>query len=516
MPETTYITITLQELVRFFLRGSIPALLAATVLAAAVFFLSRSWPPTYEARATILAVQSNPDLRSFGVSIVTVPVLDVSAYRKAALSTPVLAEAMRILGTSNPELSAIAGFREGLRVETEPARDSSLIDISVKGDSPEQAAAKANALALALIDWDRGRATENLIRLINALEQQIELLNQQIRSLEVPGAPAGQLEDRIGLRDQQQIQLTYARTVRDSAIGLLSVIEPGLPPTSPIAPRPALNSAVAAVLAVFLIYGLLLVRDALDTRLKSSDDLTRISGLPVIAEFPKLRPGNLRLPRDMSDYLRTNILLESKKSRSRIILVTSANTGEGASGVAMALAESFVNSNHHTLLIDANLRKPTLTREYKIDRGNHRSLSRYLEDASEPYVPVKVAINDSVSLDLIPSFGPVPSPTNLLSQGFRERLDKWRKQYDAIVIDSAPILPVADTLTIAPLSSGVVLTVNFERTNHRSLRKAVETLQRLGVGIIGLVATDTRETSRRSERYHDAPAPQRSPNPPAG
>ena len=202
------------------------------------------------------------------------------------------------------------------------------------------------------------------------------------------------------------------------------------------------------------------MRDALNTRVRDSEDLARVSGLPVLGEFAKQASGR-RLPGERAGYLRTNLLFATT-AEPRVILVTSPQSSEGKSSVALSTAESFARNGFRTLLVDADLRKPVLAGEYGV-RPPQAGLQDLLENLHEDYRPLEVSPN----LHLVPSFKPAPAPAELLSFGFRERLNEWRERYDVIIIDSAPVLPVADTLVIAPQCSGVLLAASPGSSDQR-------------------------------------------------
>ncbi len=495
------VEISLLDLVNFIRRGIWFALLISIPIAAGTYFWTNSLDPSYRARATVLAAQTTLDSAPFGTTLVTAPPLDVDAYKAAALSDPVIAAALSNAGLGDGDPNSIASFRKRINVRTEQARTSSLINIDVTNTSPVIAAQLANGLAQALVDWDKNRSSQSLMQIISSLEQRIAARDEQIRSLQEAGASQDQIDGRINLRAQEQDQLSSARALSNSVVSLLSVIQPAAPPLSPEAPRPTFNAILTFVLGISFSYGYMLLRGALDMRLKSSDDLTKVSDLPVLAEFPKQASGQRHLPREAANYLRTNLLFATIDAQPKVILITSAGEGEGKSSVALSLAESFAQSDHHTLLIDADMRKPVLAKEYNLNFALNVPLNKYLEDLDQQFVPVRIPLNAEHHLDVIPSFAITSSPADLLSRGFRERLSQWSSLYDVIIIDSAPVLPVADTLTIAPMCTGVVLTVSLENAEQRNIRAPIEILKRIGAHILGLVATDLKEYRNGSKKY---------------
>ncbi len=489
--------IPLADTMRFIRRGLLTALLSALIVGALAYLLSKQLPEEYEARASLLIAQNNPDFRSLGVPTASVPVLDSSAYRKAALSSPVIREAMTVLGIPEDEQTtkAIEAFRASITIHVEPAQDSSLLDILMSGTSAEVAASKTNALAQSVVNWEQRRASDSIVRAINSLKDQIDLLSEQISSMQIENAAEDQIRGRINLRAQQQDQLAVAEALRDSARGLVSILEPALEPSAPVAPRPVLNTIIAAILTALLAYGLLHLRETLDTRLTDSDDIARQSGLPVLASFAKLPAQGKQLPDEGVSYLRTNLLYGTPVTSTQVILVTSAKGGEGKSSVAVSLAENFAKNNYHTLLVDADLRNPDIARTYnmKAERLDHTALETWLRNPLTAREVVRMPLDDQHHLYIVPSFGFSSQAAGLLSVSFHDCLESWRKEYDVIVIDSAGVLEVADTLALAPLATSTLMVVNQQKTNSRDLKNALELLKRMGVRLAGIVATDLKE-----------------------
>lgn len=503
MEEREELTVvTFRDLFDLIRRGLLLAIIVGVAAATAAYFLSEQLDPTYRARATLLASQP-ASAGSFGVTLVTAPPVDVTAYRTAATSSPVLREALERLGQATDDPAAIEEFSERINVRTESTNVSSLVHVEVEGEDPVEIAAQAQAVADSLLLWDRQRATSNLQNIVGTLEAEIAALDSQITeagATDSVGA-ADQLSALQELRADRTMQLNSARALRNSAIGRLEILEPAQVPLEPVAPQPIRNAALAFVLGVFLVYGLMLLRDALDTRLRGTEDLANTSGLPVLAEFPR-QPGQRRLPREAASYLRTNLLFQTASDHPKVILVTSSVSSQGKSSVALSLAESLARNEHRTLLIDADLRKPVMGKEYNLDSRIIPPLRTHLENPHEEFSPAHVAIDRNVSLDVIPSYDAAPNPSELLSQGFVSFLKRQMEQYDCIVIDSAPVLPVADTLTLAPHATGLVFAVSMADADRRSVQAALDLLGRIGVRILGTVATHvTKGQAGRGEGY---------------
>ena len=484
------------QLVKFLLRGLALALPLAALAAVGIYLFSQRLGPTFEASAVILATKSTNTFSPNSASL-SAPPLEAAAYSDIARTRPVLEDAIARLGTRT--LKA-ADFGDAVSVAVQGDRDalSNLLTVQVQADTAQTAARRANAVAQALVDWDYRRASQNIGRTIGTLEAQIASLDNSIESLRLMGQVASQseIDNRTALRSQQQEELSYARALLASAAGLLSVVEPATPPRAPVAPRPVFYAALAAIFTAFVVYGVMLLRSALDTRLRDVEAVKQATDLPVLAEFPDTR--NAHLLREAADYFQTRLLLASSTQGKRVILLTSPKSDEGKTTVALHLAESLTRHGYKTLLVDADLRQPTIAKRYNISE-NDDSLLDYLADPSKHH-PTQLTVSGS-DLDVVPGFR--PSATPLLSRNLPACLELWKRDYDVIVLDSAPLLAVADTFSVAPLCTHTVLVTNLKRSDRRSLSSAAERLEVMGIPLVGVAVTRAKQRldSREYRRY---------------
>ncbi len=491
------ITVSLSDLLRFVWRGLIPALIVALVAGFLVYRFSQSREPVYAATATVLTTQPQ---RTFTDIFYAAPPLDASAYREAVLSDPVVTRALQALDPTltEVELGRVRSLKGHTNVRAVEDQNSSLLYIGVEDDSAEGAAQRATALAQALVDWDRQRSQSNIDQSITGLEAQVAAITDRIRALQASDAAEDEIQGQIALRSERINTLNQLRALREAAATGLSVLQPASIPNSPIQPNPLFDATLAALLGVVLTYGLLLLRNSLDTSLRGTDDVATVSGLPVLADFPRLAKGVRSLPREASSYLRTNLLFSTADASPKVILVTSATSEEGKSSIAISLSESFVRNGYRTLLIDADLRKPIIASEYRINNIHQASLEDCLKNPYQPHRAATVSIGAKDYLYVIPTFQPTPQASELLSRGFRECLERWRQEYDVIIIDSAPVLAVADALAIAPLCTGTLLAVNQQKTDRRQLKSVVELLKRIGVRLLGVAVTHVSKEGQQS------------------
>lgn len=496
--ENGTFTISLRDVLDFLLRGALVALTVAVAAAAAAFILSRNATPIYRASATLLASQPNVSYSSLG--IISPPPVDPTVYRSAILDGPILSEILRNSQGGLITQASITQLRNQVRVIVEDRRISSLIRIEVDDPSAERAARLANTLAEGLLSWDRERARQNFASSVTALEQAVGAVDAQIAGF---GNNPDQLAALNALRERRLRELDAARALSNSAVvvGLLEPFRAALVPDQPISSRAALNTTLAFLLGLALSYGFMLLRTSLDTRVRSSEDLVALTGLPVIAEFSRTARNPYQLSHESASYLRTNLLLSTAKVQPKIFLVTSAQTLKEKTGVAVSLAEGFARSRYRTLLVDADLRHPSSSQAFNLNPIEYTPLEVYLENPHQRYLPISVRVDGKRSFDLIPSFSAARSPVDLLNQGLREHLEVWRGSYDVIIIDSTPLLPFADTLAIAPLCTGVIVSTSIKDSSQQQVRAAVELLRRVGVDILGLVVTNLAPSRQSSLHY---------------
>jgi uncharacterized protein involved in exopolysaccharide biosynthesis len=174
---------SLADLVDLLRRGLWWALVGGALAATVTYYLVQRVPPTYEARATLVASAQDPNQRDFGTTVVTAPAFDVATYRSAIVSRPVLADAYRQLYSLDNTAAVDVGasvLAGSVTVRTEDGRISSVVRIHARAGEPGRARDVANAVAAAAVRWDERRATQSLETIIDSLEAQIASLDLEI------------------------------------------------------------------------------------------------------------------------------------------------------------------------------------------------------------------------------------------------------------------------------------------------------------------------------------------------
>ncbi|GIO89221.1 MULTISPECIES: CpsD/CapB family tyrosine-protein kinase [Paenibacillus] len=182
--------------------------------------------------------------------------------------------------------------------------------------------------------------------------------------------------------------------------------------------------------------------------------------------------------------LRTKIPFFSKDQELKTVMVTSSQPGEGKTTTISNLAVTYAQEGKKVLLIDADLRKPSLHRVFS--QINHQGLSSLLTGHSSIQESVQKTSIDN--LWLLPS-GPVPAnPSELIdSSGMRELLHQIKDQYDVILVDTPSVLSVSDSVIVSALCDGVIMVAAAGKVKKDHLKKAKEQLDHVNARMLGIV-----------------------------
>lgn len=301
-------------------------------------------------------------------------------------------------------------------------------------------------------------------------------------------------------------ELNATAGISASNVSVIDAAEVPLGPTSPSLIRNLLIALIAgfglAALALFL-------KDQLDDAIRVPEDVEHKLRLPLLGVVPT---ANARDPEaDLLDpkspvseaynSLRGALLYSTTAGLPQIMLVTSAQPSEGKTTSAYAIAAGLARMGRKAVLIDADLRRPSVHRRIAYD--NSRGLTSLLT-SSDPLASALVPSGQE-ALTLLPS-GPIPpSPTELLSSTRMEQLlVELAQTFDVVVIDSPPILGLADSPMLSALVDGVIFVVEADRGHRGALKTALRRLRAMRPVLLGAVLTKfdpTRAGNRYSEYY---------------
>lgn len=263
---------------------------------------------------------------------------------------------------------------------------------------------------------------------------------------------------------------------------------------APISPRPARNLALGVVLGLLLGIGIAVLRELLDTRVRTTEDLATLTEAPVLGAIvndpaavhtPLITQLPTQSPRAESfRVLRTNLQFVDVDSPSKVFVVTSAVPAEGKTSTAVNLAISVAQGGARTLLLECDLRRPRAAGRLQIDGAV--GLTNVL--VGKVSVADATQRIDDVGLDVIAS-GPLPpNPAELLqSKTMAEFLADLRQRYDVVLIDAPPLLPVTDAAVLASRADGAMLVVCHGKVTRDQLGGALDRLEQVDAHLVGTV-----------------------------
>jgi succinoglycan biosynthesis transport protein ExoP len=273
----------------------------------------------------------------------------------------------------------------------------------------------------------------------------------------------------------------------------VTVVDPGRVSAKPVKPNVPLYLLIA-VCAGFVLgtCGALLV-DALDNKVNSVSDLEGVFGLTVMGVLPEVankKEGILLVDAPGSTYvealrsLRTAVLLSQSGAPPKTILVTSSLASEGKSTSAINLAAALAQMGRKTLLVDTDLRRGMIRR--RLHLAKHEGLSNLL--AGQVKTPDIQSLTEIPNLYVVAAGSKTPNPSEILgSRAMQDWLECWKSEYDFVVLDSAPVLPVTDSVTLNSLVDVTLLLSRVGITEKPQIARSYNMLARGGKHFVGLV-----------------------------
>lgn len=305
-------------------------------------------------------------------------------------------------------------------------------------------------------------------------------------------ARARKVADAVGTVLPERISQLEPPNTR--AFGVtLRVAEPALLSATPISPQPRRNLLLGLLLGIVVGVGVVLLFERLDTRVRSLEDLRAVTGTtPLLGAVKVSRRGRGRKTepvftddQEVFRRLRTNVQFVNVAQPVVSLVVTSAVAAEGKTTVAINLARAMADAKLRVVVVDADLRRPTLTGRLGLlpDVGltdvllGRVQLDDVLQETAVPGLSV-----------LAPGALP-PNPSELLgSQAMAYLLAKLQEAYDVVILDAPPLLPVTDAAVLTTLASGALVVVKVNSTTKPELQRAMASLHVVDARIVGTVA----------------------------
>jgi capsular exopolysaccharide synthesis family protein len=462
--------------------------------------LSVQQTPRYSATAGLVFQDESEALGLVGTP--SAPSLSPDQRAARAADTLVTRQLLTVVRASLKTNRSVGQLTGALSTAAKPL--TNIVEVTAEDDSASFAAALANATV-------RDAARAETARVRDGYRTAARRLREEFKA---QGASKDTATEAIfASRISQLIALSTVSQPVDVA-RLASV------PASPVSPKPVRNAVIAGMLGLLIGIFVAFIRNALDRRLTTSAEIVSSFGFPVLGHVRQSAMGYVgqlargRPPLDHVDLegfriLRTNLESLGEDGAPRCIAVTSGLAEEGKSTVAGSLAAAIAVTGRKVVLVECDLRRPALAGRIGFD--GDIGLSAYLTDEATPAQVLRVvavpgptvsgqddAADDGHSFVCIPAGRSVHDASEVLgSERFKEFLTDVREAYDVVLIDTAPLLAVADTSELLRLADAVLLCVRSGQTTQDEAQAVSAVLRRLPEKPVGIVVTGV-------ERRHEA------------
>ncbi|MFB9084298.1 polysaccharide biosynthesis tyrosine autokinase [Deinococcus wulumuqiensis] len=387
--------------------------------------------------------------------------------------------------------------------------------VTAKGPSAAAATVLADAAAQSLLNWDRGRALSSLKRAERSLRAQLAEVDRQLATEDLDEVDRQTL---IAARANTQRNLAQTSIQTEGVAGSLELVAPAVEPLRPVAPRPTRNAVLAGLLTLLLGTGLAALRTVTDRTVRGEDDLLQL-GFPVLGNIPRLRQrdivmsGIVRAARaaglyEAVGFLRVNLLSQLSERQGQRVMVTSTAPGEGKSSLTATLADGLASSGQRVLIIDADLRRGAQQEVWDKYEREHRWVQlcgeggvRTFQEALRQPEHVQV-MEAEANVHVLPAGPGLHDSLALLNRAdLGTLLSRWSAGYDLVLIDSPPLLAIADGLVLGKHVDGVLLIAEEGRTSVQMVRQAIRRAQGSGLPMLGFILNKVSASSRDSYSY---------------
>ena len=281
---------------------------------------------------------------------------------------------------------------------------------------------------------------------------------------------------------------------RTNALVQASIVDNAQVSDSPVSPQPVRNLGLALVLGLLLGVGLAVVRELLDTTLKSTEDVSAVTSAPILGRINVDSSAVRRPPAEVLAsatpwsesfrVLRTNMQYVEVDHDQKVFVVSSSLPSEGKSTTAVNLAVTLALANQRVALIECDLRRPLIADRLGLDGGVGTTSvligKVHLRDALQKYADTDLWVLAS---------GPIPpNPSELLQSNAMEKLlGQLRDEFDIVILDAPPLLPVTDAALLAAQADGALVVIRHGKTTRDQLTHAIDRLEAVDAKAVGVV-----------------------------
>lgn len=514
--------LALLQYVSILWRWSWLIVLCMTLAGAAAYFYSLQATPVYQASASLLINQARTGNSSADYNALLTGERLAQTYAELIRKRPVLEAVI-----SNLQLPADADTLSK-RVSIAPVRNTQLLNLTVEDSDPQRAADIANAIVRVFSQQNQAQQTnrysdtqQRLERELSKVQADIDstqasLVTLKASSVAVTEAERNRLETLLAqyrssyatlTKSLGDVQMAEAQSTDNLVVAEAARAEP-----DPVRPQPLRNTLLAAIVGALLAIGGTFLLEYLDDRVKTVEQASGIAGAMTLGSIGKIAgsgPGTQLVTRSDANsplseayrMLRVNLDFTAVDSPLQTVAITSANPGEGKSTTIANLAVALAESGKRVILVDTDLRRPTLHRIFELP--NERGVTSALLNPESSELHQHLAPTEVPNLQLMPC-GPIPpNPAELLSsRRMAALIGALKAECDIVLFDTPPLLVFADAALLARACDGVILTARAYTTRLGALRQASEQLTQAGARLLGVVLNGVATPRGKQHSYY--------------
>jgi polysaccharide biosynthesis transport protein len=478
--------ISLEQVLDVLRRRALLILLCFVLVAAAAYGYSKHQTKKYTATAAVSFNNNTLSQQIAGLStaITSNPVTEQDNNLELVRLGDMAAKTATLLG------HGLTAGKVGESVSVGVKGETGVIEVSTTSTSPVLAAAIANTYTSQFVD-EQQNANRKFLK--SALAQ----VNKQLALLP-PSQRFG--TDALNLQERAQTLRYLAGLGYNNA----QVAGEALVPSSPSSPKTKRNTILGAVLGLLLGLGVALLLERLDRRIREPEDLETVYGLPMLGAVPKNTAlAGSALPSTEAEafsLIRAHLRFFNVDRDVRTVVIASPAPGDGKSTIARHLAEAAARLGSRVLLLEVDLRQPTLTQQLGIRSGPGLVdvlIGAVPMDQATQSVTLQASPGEGASghtLDVLPAGAVLPpNPGELVeSQAMNTVLEQARSAYDLVVIDTPPLTAVSDAFPLLTKVDGVVIVGRIGRSRRDAAEQLHQILASSGAPLLGVIANETK------------------------
>ena len=377
--------------------------------------------------------------------------------------------------------------------------------------------------ATAQIEDIEGKISQRADGIIKGLEVRVASIKEHLDSLKTNVATAKQVDiakaeksrpyfeakQRLEevMRFRSILNMKLASEKIDVAIArtkMVEIVDRATPAMRPVRPNKPLNIVLGVVIGLIVGVGLAFFIEYLDTSVKTIDDVERALQSPVLGVIPQnvgllMHEGAESPHAEAYRVLRTNLLFSRKDDKLNSIAVVSAGAGEGKTTTVLNLATVFAQSNQRVVLVDSDLRRPSLHKQLRV--SNAIGLTNYLLKQNK--LEEVIQTTSLPSLDFMPS-GKLPSSSLgiLSSAQMKDLITELKQRYDFVFFDSPPIMGVSDASILASEVDMTLQVIQYRRYPQPMNIRAKQLIEKVGGNLLGIVLNNINMSQDESYYYY--------------